>query len=136
VSGWDAVRRTFLAEPWQDFWIDAFVDPPIGDYLAMEAAARAAVSMPTEATLDELIGTLPALIRAHNMTGRDGEPLEWKAAAMGAKLIKSLTAALKSVQDDEGGAPADPLPKSGRRRSSRRHVSPAGPSRSSTPSGG
>ena len=136
MSGWDAVRRVSLAEPWQDFWIDGYLDPEIGLYLDMRAASADAVAVPTEASLDALIATMPPLIAEHNLTGRDGQPIAWQARAMGSRLIRALADALTEIADG-GGEAADPLPpRATRRAASRATSSPASRSRSATRSGG
>lgn len=134
MSGWDAVVREHLDPPWQEFWVDAYVDPPLGDYLDMQKAAEEAVGRPNEASIDALLATMKPLIADHNMTGRDGGPLQWKGRELGSKLVSALVAALKKAQD-EGGAPADPLPRKQRRALSRGRGSPASASRRSTRSG-
>jgi hypothetical protein len=100
----DAVRRTQLAEPFADWWIEAYTDPPIGDFLDMRTAANEATAEPTEAKMDALVATLARLIKSHNMTNRDGSPLEFVLRAMPARLIAAISGALQS-----GGEPADPL---------------------------
>lgn len=109
-TGWDATSgQLTLAEPWQSFWIRAYLDPPMGLYIDMQAALRAALAEPTEEHLDALIATLPPLIAEHNIVGRDGAPIEWRGRAMGSRLIRAIADALKGVQ--EAGEPADPLPR-------------------------
>ena len=133
-SGWDAVRRVTLAEPWQDFWVEVYLDPPMGIYIDMQKAASEAVARANEVTLTALIGSMHPLIAAHNMTDRDGDPLTtWSAATMGIRLIKGITAAIHQVQNDDGGASADPLPR--KRASSPGSASPRSRSPRTTPSG-
>ena len=111
MSGWDAVKRVTLAEPWQDFWVEVYLDPPMGAYLDMQAAVETAKRLPNEASITGLLATMPALIAEHNMTNRDGTPLTWEARALGARLVKAISDAIVSVIDEpiEGGEPADPL---------------------------
>ena len=136
MSGWDAVKRVTLAEPWQDFWVEVYLDPPMGIYIDMEKAASLAVGRPDEATMSALISSMRSLVAAHNMTDRDGAPLEpWVAANMGAKLIKGITSAITETQQDEGGESEDPLtpatsPGRGSRRSRSPRTTPSGDSRS------
>jgi len=135
VSGWDAVRRITLDEPWQDFWVEVYLDPPMGIYIDMQKASSVALARPDEASMSALISSMRPLVAAHNLTDRDGAPLEpWVAANMGAKLIRSITAAITAAQNDEGGAPADPLPKTPASSSGRE--SPRSRSQRTTRSGG
>lgn len=133
MSGWDAVQRVTLAAPWQDFWVDVYLDPPMGIYIDMKAAVSLAMALPNEANMDALLGSVRPLIADHNMTNRDGTPLTWAARNMGSRLIQSLTDAIHQVQD-EGGASADPLPMN--RATLRASGSAAKRSRSATRSGG
>jgi hypothetical protein len=133
MSGWDAVQRVTLAEPWQDFWVDVYLDPPMGVYIDMRAAASEVLSVPSSENIDALIGTMPPLIAAHNITGRDGEPIVWGVRTMGGKLVVAIKDALTQVQD--GGAPAGPLPPPMNRETSRASGSAVKRSRSTTRSG-
>lgn len=136
ASGWDAASpQIALAPPWEDFWVRVYLDPPIGDYLAMKAALIPASSA-TEEALDALIATIPPLLAEHNIVGRDGEPIEWKARAMGSRLITGICDAIKRVQDGKADEPADPLPQSEKPATSRPRASRANRSRRSTRSGG
>lgn len=134
TNGWDAVRRVPLAEPWEAFWVDVYVDPPIGVYLGMQKAAAEALTNPTAAAVDALVKSLEPLIGDHNMVDRQGDRLAFGIAGMGAKLIVCLKNAVASVVDDDG-ATADPLPPKRKAPSSRGSASRRGQSPRTTPSG-
>lgn len=112
TSGWDAVRRVTLTEPWSDNWVDVYLDPPMGIYIDMQKALSATIAQANAETLSALLAAMRPLVAGHNLVDRDGKPLEpWTADNMGVRLIKGIAAAIKQVQDEgEGGAPADPLP--------------------------
>lgn len=135
TSGWEAASAPIqLASPWEAFWVRPYLDPPLGLYLDMQAALHRAQAEPTEASIDALIATIPPLIAEHNITARDGSPIEWKSRALGSRLILATVEAIKRVQD--GGEPADPLPPSRKPATSLQRGSRPNRSRSTTRSGG
>ena len=107
MTGWDAVRRVTLAEPWQESWVEVYLDPPLGAWLDLKDALRNAGAAPTRENLDTLVGFMAPLIAAHTIPSRDGTPFAWDTAHMGARLIRVVSEAIIAVQ--EGGESADPL---------------------------
>lgn len=120
-SGWDAVERVPLAAPWDQQWVEVYLDPPMGIWIQMRRQLGEATSVAGLEAIDALVGSLHQLVAAHNIPGRDGGELVWDAAHMGSRLIRAIAEAVTKVM--EGGAPASPptSPAS----------SPAGASRSS-----
>ncbi len=120
MSGWDQVRRLSLPAPWQEFWVDLYEDPPMGDWLDAQAAAVAAKSNPTPETIDAAVRRFGPFIAAHNITDRDGQPLaELSLHTLSAGLFAAI---LDTVQRalEGGGLP----PRRARRERSRGPSSP------------
>ena len=41
-NGWDLTERRTLPEPWAEFWVELYDEPPLGAYLDLQEAAVAA----------------------------------------------------------------------------------------------
>lgn len=136
MGGWD-VRRVQLGEPYNEFWIEVYLDPPMGLYLEMQTVLRDAIASHDEAVLDRALALMKECVADSNLVTREGAPLDkWTTRTVGGKLVGRLGVAIRSViENDEGGASADPLPTT-RRAASPGRGSPAPRSRRSTRSGG
>ena len=137
MGGWD-VRRVQLGEPYTECWVEPYLDPPMGMWLDFREAALTAKSDPSEPNADRLLAVTKLFVADHNLTDRDGAPLEvWTARTVGPKLTNAIRMAIESVLQDEGGATADPLPnRTTRRAASHGRGSPAPRSPRNTRSGG
>lgn len=117
TAGWDAVERVQLAAPWDAYWIEVYLDPPLGVYVGMQRALREAIAQATAENLDALIRSMRPLVAETSLVDRAGEPLaDWSVDTMGSRLISGIADAIKGVQD--GGASADPLPPTPKRSAS------------------
>lgn len=105
MSGWDAVRRLPLSEPWEEFWVDLLEDPPMGEWLRIQAAAIEATTNPTPESIDKAIVAFRPLIAAHNITDRDGQPLELSLQSMPSSLFRAVLLVVKRALEGEGLPP-------------------------------
>lgn len=105
VSGWDVVRRLSLSEPWEDFWVDLYEDPPMGSWLKIQSTAIAAMANRTPETIDAAITAFRPLIAAHNMTDRDGQPLELELESMPSSLFQAVLLVVRRALDGDGLPP-------------------------------
>jgi hypothetical protein len=117
MSGWDVVRRLTLPEPWSDFWVDLYEDPPMGSWLKVQSAAIAAIANRSPETIDAAITAFRPLIAAHNITDRDGQPLELKLESMPSSLFQAMLLVIRRALDGEG-LPPTPARKARSRRPS------------------
>lgn len=109
MSGWDTTRRVELAAPWSDFWVEVYTDPEFGLFLDFREAWAEAKGNPLPETIDRLIVLMTRCIAAHNITGRDGAPVELRLRNLNASLTTAIAGAITDVVNG-GGEPADPLP--------------------------
>lgn len=126
-NGWDATVRRQLAEPWQDFWVELYGEPPLGAYLDLQEAAVAAQQTLTFETIQSACRTIEPLVKAHNLTDRDGKPIkELSLRTLSAGLFTALLMATL-------GAASPPPP--AKRERLRGPSSPASRSRRASSSG-
>lgn len=109
MSGWDTTRRVTLAAPWSDFWVDVYTDPEFGLFLDFREAWNEAKGDPVPESIDRLIALMARCIAEHNITGRDGAPVELRLRNLNAGLTTAIAGAITEVVNG-GGASADPLP--------------------------
>jgi hypothetical protein len=132
-SRWDATRRVQLDPPWEQFWIERYVDPPIGDWLALAETAGAAVESTTPANLDAACAALRRLIAAHNLTDRAGEPIAISFESLTYSLFLAIVTAAQSSSGESAGPKGKKATSPG--PSSRRSRSRLGSSSSSQQAG-
>ena len=128
MSGWDQTRRIALSEPWQDFWIELWEDPPMGAWLDLQEAAREALANPVPPAIEACIIAFQPLIAKHNLKDRAGGPItELTLRTLSSGLYQALLGALRTALN---GPPA-----SAKRERSRAPSSPKPRSRRASPSG-
>ncbi len=124
MSGWDAVRRLTLAEPWQDFWVDLYEDPPMGEWLAIQEKANEAASNPVPDAIDAAIRAFRPLIATHNITDREGQPMELTLQTLPSSLFAAILLAVRQALDGAGLPPTSAKRARSRGPSSPRPKSP------------
>jgi hypothetical protein len=120
TTGWDATRRVQLDPPWDSFWVERYVDPPIGDLLALADTAAAAIKVRSTQNLDATCAALRRLIAAHNLTDRAGRPIEISFESLTYSLLLSVVIAVQSTGESavpKGKKASSPAPSSRRQRS-------------------
>ena len=126
MSGWDEANRVRLPSPWEEFWIEAYTQPPLGDWLdAREAvAAASATSLPS---LDKALDACRRLVKDHNLVDREGKPLDLTLRTMSTSLILAYLTAMVGALGGvgESTAPLSPRTTSPVRSSRRRTSRPA-----------
>jgi hypothetical protein len=128
---WDEKRRVELGEEWPGFWIDLFEDPPMGAWLDLQEAAIAAMHNPgDQKAIEKAISAFRPLVAGHNITDRDGKPMELSLRAMNASLFRSVLSVVQRAMAGEGTP--TPLPS---RATSRGRSSQANPRRRASSSG-
>ena len=90
-NGWDLTERRTLPEPWAEFWVELYDEPPLGAYLDLQEAAVAAQKSLTYEAVQAACRTIEPLIKSHNLTDRDGHPItELSLRTLSAGLFKAL----------------------------------------------
>lgn len=134
MNGWDRTHRIELPEPWEGFWIEVLDNPPTSVLLDLGEAVAKGQSDPRPEVIEAALAAARPYIAAHNLTGRDGKPLEWTLRAFAPSLIVAVIVAIKD--DMESGAAAAPFAsRSARRARSRPRSSPKPRSRPGSISG-
>lgn len=105
MSGWTDVRRLNLSEPWQEFWVDLYEEPPMGSWVRIQSAAIEATSNPTPESIDRAIAAFKPLIAAHNITDRDGQPLDLTLESMPSSLFRAVLLVVRRALEGEGLPP-------------------------------
>ena len=121
---WAQARRVPLAEPWDAFWIEVFADPPLAVYVEFEERLAEMERERTTASAEAVIAVIAQLVKAHNLTDRDGRPIELSLrGGLTAGQLSGISKAIRTVLN--GGGSADPLPSKApsRGRSSRKKAS-------------
>ena len=132
MSGWDLTRRVYLAEPWQDFYLDLYEDPPMGVWLALQEAANESLSNPIPPNIEAAIRAFGPLVADHNITDRNGKPIEeFSFASLSSGLFQAILGAVRRAMEEGEGLPPTPA----KRARSRGPSSPGVRRRRATPSG-
>lgn len=113
MSGWDETRRVELAEPWSDFWLDLWEDPPMGAWLEIQAKCVAAMRAPQDiALIRDAIATFGLLVADHNITDRSGKRIEtFSLEALSSGLFRAILSAVLIQIAGVGSGSSDPLVK-------------------------
>lgn len=133
MSGWDETRRLALPDPWADFWVDLYENPVMAHWLAFSDAVETALADPVPDTIEQACRAMLPLVAAHNVTDRDGAPIDLgDFRSLAPSLFRAVVQTVQRAIEGEGTA--SPLAKgTSRRRSSRanghRPGSPIGSSR-------
>lgn len=131
MSGWDTTRRVYLAEPWQDFYVDLFEDPPMGAWLDLQEAANEAMKNPTPPVIEAAIRAFTPLIADHNLADREGKRIEeLTLRSLSSGLFRAILGALERAMAGDGVPPTP-----ARRERSRAPSSPGARRRRATTSG-
>jgi len=142
VKGWDQTHRISLPEPWSDFWIDVLVDPEMGVFTRAKETATAGMQDLTKGSAEEIseagdlmLLRLAGLFADHNLTYRDGTPIDFAQKGTFARLTGGLIAGIYDVvmQAIRGLDTSPPTP--ARRATSRGPSSPRTRSPRATSSG-
>jgi hypothetical protein len=126
VSGWDTKRRLGLGDEWPGFWVDLWEDPPMGTWIDLQEVVQAALLNPGDIkAIEKAIAAFAPLVAEHNLTDRDGKPLELTLRSMNSGLFKAVLMVVQRAMFGE----ATPVPlrkratspgRSSRARASRR----------------
>lgn len=106
MSGWNATVPIRLDEPWSEFTVNVYSDPPIGAFLEAKAAAAEAMAQADEANLRRAVASAAALVASHDITDREGQPLVLELGALTPSLLSAL---LDAVLRGTRGAADPPL---------------------------
>lgn len=134
MNGWDAVHRVSLPEPWDGMWIDVFDNPPLGLLLDLGEQVALAMGDPRPEVIEAALATAGRYIAAHNLTDREGKPLEWSLRSFAPTLVVGV---LRAIGDDlRRGADTGPFDnRAAKRARSHGRSSPASRSRPASASG-
>lgn len=112
MTGWDATRRVHLDAPWEDFWLDIYEDPAIAVWLNLKEVGEAGLRDPRMETIEKACLAVKPVIAGHNLTDRDGKPIEIELRALSVGLFKAVV--LRILRELQAGA--DPKPNRAQRR--------------------
>jgi len=104
ASGWNQVRRAYLAAPWDAFWIECYANLPFGVWMDLDKAVRLAQREPGIENIEPLVPMLGRIVLAHNILDTDGNPLAFELRVMSGSLIGAIAAAVSTIQNGGGTA--------------------------------
>ena len=134
MSGWDATHRVTLPDPWEGMWIEVYDNPPMGLLLDLGEQVALAMNDPRPEVIEKALVTAYGYIAAHNLTDREGRPLEWSLRSFAPTLVVCV---LRAIGDDlRRGADTGPFDnRAAKRARSRAPSSRASRSRRASASG-